>query len=159
MGTIRWSYGVGLLWATQLGGSSTKSWLFVLRFHPPKDPNRICWCFIQLLEDSSLSVNALREMSLRPKLKSETEGIKMMTSKLSVLIAALGISMVAINSAMAAPWQTFPVYEYLAADKSLPYEQAIAECRHRFGGEAPWVTAEYAGHYGQKGWWCAFRRY
>ena len=98
-------------------------------------------------------------MSLQSKLYSQAEGIEIMRSKQLVLLAALTISVMVSNSAVATPWRTFPVYEFAVADKSVPYEQVLAECRHRFGGEAPWVTAEWGGHFGQKGWWCAFRRY
>lgn len=77
----------------------------------------------------------------------------------SVLQAIFAISILGSTVSQAGISKTVPVYEPAGGARSRPFLDVVAECRHRFGGEDNWVTAEWNGYYGRTGWWCSFRRY
>ena len=48
--------------------------------------------------------------------------------------------------------------EPAGAERQKQYVNVLEKCRKRFGGGSSMLTAEWGVHYGQWGWWCAYRR-
>ena len=82
----------------------------------------------------------------------------MMRDRQFVVPIVFAFTMLASPVAEATILKSYPAYEPAGGARSRPFLDVLAECRQRFSGEFPFVTAEWSGNYGRTGWWCAFRR-
>ncbi len=75
------------------------------------------------------------------------------------LLVMFAISILSSTASEAGSNNIFPAYQPAFGPRSRPFLDVVEECRHRYFGIDPFVTAEWNARYGRTGWWCSYKTF